>query len=164
MAEMANTDARINELTAQVNKMSLEMANLSGPKPYSNSAQPQPNSERCCLHGQSLTYGKVTPFSQINSSSSSGDSTPNLTPNLTPNHTSNRTPKRTPTSYTPNHPHNRTPTSYTPNHSHNRTPTSRTPKHTYADSLKRPPAKTEKPQLFRTRYKVASLAKFDTPQ
>ena len=39
MAEIANNNMRIDELIAQVSKMSLEMANLNGPKPHSNPAQ-----------------------------------------------------------------------------------------------------------------------------
>ena len=45
------------------------------------------------LHGQSLTFRKVTPFSQAKSSSNnSGDSAPKRTLTLTPNHTPNLTP------------------------------------------------------------------------
>lgn len=48
--EMANKDARMEELTAQVNKMSLNMTNLGGPQMYSNSAYLQ-------QYGQGQRYG-----------------------------------------------------------------------------------------------------------
>ena len=55
MAEMANKNSRIDELTAQINKMSLDMANLNRPRPYSNSAQQYgPNQPR---YGQNQQYG-----------------------------------------------------------------------------------------------------------
>lgn len=50
ITEMANKDARMEELTAQVNKMSLNMTNLGGPQMYSNSAYLQ-------QYGQGQRYG-----------------------------------------------------------------------------------------------------------
>ena len=52
MAEMASKNMRIDELSAQVSKMSLEMANLNGPKPHSNQQYGQGQQ-----YGQNQRYG-----------------------------------------------------------------------------------------------------------
>ena len=52
MAEMANKNMRIDELSTQVSKMSLEMANLNGPKPHSNQQYGQGQQ-----YGQNQRYG-----------------------------------------------------------------------------------------------------------
>ena len=54
MAEIANNNMRIDEVIAQVSKMSLEMANLNGPKPHSNPAQQYGQNQQ---YGQSQRYG-----------------------------------------------------------------------------------------------------------
>ena len=55
IAGMGNKNSRIDELPAQINKMSLDMANFNGPRPYSNSEQQYgPNQPR---YGQNQQYG-----------------------------------------------------------------------------------------------------------